>query len=91
LRDVDRIAGRQARSLPVDFHLEVTLDDVNRLGLVVVSVGRERPAHRRAVYEQAEHATGVLGREVDLGANATRHPDYASIRCHAQTITPWLA
>src|SRR2546421_8524130 len=84
---VDGLSGGQAHSLPIDLHFEVARDDVDRLGLVVMSMGWQRPARRRLVNEQAERAASLFGCEVDLGANAARHPDDASIGCHAPTIT----
>src|SRR3954454_7824598 len=87
---VDGLAGGQAHCEPIDLHFEVARDDVDRLGLVVMSMGWQSPARRRLVNEQAEHAAGLFGCEVDLGENTARHPDDASIGCHAPTITARL-
>jgi hypothetical protein len=59
----------------VDRHLELARDDVDRLGGVGVDVGRQRPADRRVVDEEAERAVGVGPVEVDLGARAAGHED----------------
>jgi hypothetical protein len=46
---VDGLSSGETRSPAVDLHLEVAVDDMDRLGLVVVSVGRQRPARREMV------------------------------------------
>jgi hypothetical protein len=46
--------------LPVDLQLEVTFDDVDRLGLVAVSVSRQGQPAWGIVNEEAERAAGVI-------------------------------
>ncbi len=84
---MDGLSRGQLRPCPVNLHLEVALDYVDRLGLVVMSVSRQRPARWRMVDEQAERAASVIGDEVDLCANATGHPHDARIGCPGGTIT----
>jgi hypothetical protein len=84
--NVDGLSGGQTRPLPFQLDLEVAVEHMNRLGLVAVAVARQGPADREVVDEQAKRAAGVLGGQVDLGANAAGHPHDASGVCHALTI-----
>jgi hypothetical protein len=56
--DVDGLPRDDPRDPPVDRHLELALDDVDRLGGVGVQMGRQRPADRRVVDQQAEREPG---------------------------------
>jgi len=76
--DVDRLAGTQDRALTGDLHRELALDDVDRLGLTEVAMGRQRPPGRRRIEQQAHHPAGALGVEMDLGAHAAGHPDHVA-------------
>src|SRR5260370_25896359 len=53
-----------------------------------MQVGWERPAHRRVVNEEAEGAVGVIADEVDLRADATRHPHNLRLGGHEPNIPP---
>jgi hypothetical protein len=86
LGDMDCLASEQPGACPLQLHLELAFDDVNRLGLIGVPVRRQSPTRRRVVDEQAERAGGVLAGQVDLGANATGHPHDARGVCHGPTI-----
>ena len=81
-----RLEGNEALVGITDFAQDA-LGDVDRLGPVVVSVSRQRPAHWRVIHDQAECAIRVLGTKLDLGENVTRHPHNANIRLHVRTIT----
>ena len=84
--DMDGLASGQLRRCPIELHLKVAFNDVDCLGLVGVTMGWQRPAHRRAVNEQAERAGSVLASKMDLGVNATRHPHDTRAVCHTPTI-----
>src|SRR6201999_4051504 len=85
--DVDGLARAETSAAPVDGHLELALEDVDRLGCIAVQVGGQRPARGRVIDQEAEGAVGVGAGEVDLGANATRHPDDLWRSGHRTTIT----
>src|SRR5687768_1549475 len=78
-RHVHRLPGPEPKALACDLHLELAPDDVDRLGFPKMTMGRQRPARRRLVDQQAEPSTRLLGTKADFGTNPTRHPNHLSV------------
>src|SRR4051795_7615343 len=87
--DVDGLPGPEPLGHPIDRHLELALDHVDRLGRVLMYVRRQRPTGMRMIDEEAEGATGVIAAEVNLGADPAGHPDDLRLGGHGRSVEGW--
>jgi hypothetical protein len=85
-RDVEGLSRPDPLGDPVDGHLELARDHVDRLRRVDVDVSGQRPARGRLVEQQAERPAGVVTAQLDLGPHPARHPDDLRFRGHDPTL-----